>query len=70
MTSDSKLPEMALKRIQDIARKLKNPGESVVDEFLAERREEQRRSDERFDRLEHEAAEIAERRKHLKTQLP
>lgn len=52
-------PKMALRRIQEIARRLKRPGQSVVDEFLADRREEQRRSDERFDRLEREAAEIA-----------
>jgi len=55
--------KMALKRVQEIARKLKKPGESVVDEFLAERREEQRRSDERFDRLAREAAEIAAAKK-------
>ena len=40
-----------LKRIQTELSALKKPGESVVDEFLKERREEQRRSDERFDRL-------------------
>lgn len=51
--------KMALRRVQEIARKLKEPGESVVDEFLAERRQEQQRSDERFDRLEREAAQIA-----------
>jgi AbrB family looped-hinge helix DNA binding protein len=40
-----------LKRIQAELSALKKPGESVVDEFLEERREEQRWSDERFDRL-------------------
>jgi AbrB family looped-hinge helix DNA binding protein len=43
-----------LKRIQSELSSLKKPGESVVDEFLAERREEQRRSDERLDRLHDE----------------
>lgn len=56
-------PKMALRRVQQIARKLKKPGESVVDEFLAGRREEQRRSDERFDRLEREVAMTAEAKK-------
>jgi AbrB family looped-hinge helix DNA binding protein len=41
----------ALRRVQEKAKSLKSPGESVVDEFLKERREEQERSDERFDRL-------------------
>ena len=40
-----------LRRIQSELSALKRPGESVVDDFLKERREEQRRSDERFDRL-------------------
>ena len=31
-------PRVALRRAQEIARKYKKPGESVVDEFLAERR--------------------------------
>lgn len=44
----------AIRRIQEKAAKLKKPGESVVDEFLRERREEQQRSDERFDRLHRE----------------
>jgi AbrB family looped-hinge helix DNA binding protein len=51
-------PQVALREIQALARKHKRPGVSEVDEFIAERREEQRRSDERFDRLEREAAEI------------
>jgi bifunctional DNA-binding transcriptional regulator/antitoxin component of YhaV-PrlF toxin-antitoxin module len=38
-------PEVALKRVQAFARKWKaeHPGESVVDELIAERREEARR---------------------------
>lgn len=40
-----------LRRIQSELSALKGPGESVVDDFLKERREEQHRSDERFDRL-------------------
>lgn len=41
----------AIRKIQQRLSALRKPGESVVDEFLAERREEQRRSDERLDRL-------------------
>lgn len=33
-------PQAAIRRAQEIARRLKKPGESVVDEFLAERRAE------------------------------
>lgn len=53
-------PAVALKRVRAFARafKEKNPGVSVVDELIAERREEARREVERFDRLEKEAAEI------------
>ncbi|CCV05923.1 conserved hypothetical protein [Mesorhizobium metallidurans STM 2683] len=40
-----------LKRVQVELSALKKPGESVVDEFLKERREEQLRSDKRLDRL-------------------
>jgi AbrB family looped-hinge helix DNA binding protein len=40
-----------LRRVQAELSALKKPGESVVDEFLKERREEQRRSDKRLDRL-------------------
>ncbi|MER9679309.1 AbrB/MazE/SpoVT family DNA-binding domain-containing protein [Mesorhizobium sp. M0184] len=40
-----------LRRVQAELSALKQPGESVVDEFLKERREEQRRSDKRLDRL-------------------
>jgi AbrB family looped-hinge helix DNA binding protein len=54
-------PAVALKRVQAFARKWKaeHPGESVVDELIAERREEARREDERYERLEREAAEAA-----------
>ncbi len=46
-------PAVALKRVQAFARKWKaeHPGESVVDELIAERREEARREDERYERL-------------------
>ena len=54
--------KQALEEIRRIARKSKAPGISEVDAFLADRREAQRRSDERFDRLEREAAEIAAER--------
>ncbi|MET3582199.1 bifunctional DNA-binding transcriptional regulator/antitoxin component of YhaV-PrlF toxin-antitoxin module [Mesorhizobium robiniae] len=40
-----------LRRVQADLSALKKPEESVVDEFLKERREEQRRSDKRLDRL-------------------
>ncbi|PDQ17293.1 hypothetical protein CN311_30775 [Mesorhizobium sanjuanii] len=40
-----------LRRVQAELSALKKPGESVVDEFLKERREEQLRSDKRLDRL-------------------
>ena len=54
-------PAVALERIHVFARKFKaeNPGVSVVDEFIADRREEARLEDERYDRLEREAAEIS-----------
>ena len=50
-------PGVALKRVQAFARewKAKNPGVSVVDELIAERREEARREDERYERLAREA---------------
>jgi AbrB family looped-hinge helix DNA binding protein len=56
-------PMVALKRVQAFARKWKaeHPGESVVDELIAERREEARREDERYARLEREASEKARR---------
>ena len=40
-----------LRRVQAELSALKKPGESVVDEFLEERRKEQLRSDARLDRL-------------------
>ncbi|MER8385994.1 AbrB/MazE/SpoVT family DNA-binding domain-containing protein [Mesorhizobium sp. M1380] len=40
-----------LRRVQAELSALKQPGESVVDEFLKERQEDQRRSDKRLDRL-------------------
>ena len=54
-------PEVALKQVRAFARKWKveHPGESVVDELIADRREEARREDERYARLEREAAEAA-----------
>lgn len=42
--------EAALKRARERLSRLKKPGESVVDEFLAERREEARRELEELDR--------------------
>ncbi|CAG1010294.1 MAG: AbrB/MazE/SpoVT family DNA-binding domain-containing protein [Rhizobiaceae bacterium] len=49
-------PAVALKRVQAFAKKWKveHPGESVVDELIAERREEARREDERYERLARE----------------
>jgi bifunctional DNA-binding transcriptional regulator/antitoxin component of YhaV-PrlF toxin-antitoxin module len=47
-----------LRRIQSDLSALKEPGESVVDDFQKERREEQRRSDKRFDRLHAEGMAI------------
>lgn len=56
-------PAAALKRVQAFARKWKaeNPDVSVADELIAERRDEARREDERYERLEREAAEAAAR---------
>ncbi len=48
--------ESALRRAQALAASVKQEGESVVDEFLRERREEAKRVDARFDRLAREAA--------------
>ncbi len=42
---------VSIRKVQERLAPYKKPGESAVDEFLTERREEQRRSDERFDRL-------------------
>ena len=52
-------PAVALARVQAFARewKARNPGVSVVDELIAERREEARREDERYERMAREAAE-------------
>lgn len=50
-------PDVALKRVQAFARKWKaeHPDEpSVVDELIAERREEARREDERYERVARE----------------
>lgn len=50
-------PDVALKRVQAFARKWKaeHPdAPDIVDEFIAERREEARREDERYDRLARE----------------
>jgi AbrB family looped-hinge helix DNA binding protein len=52
-------PEAALRRVQAMARKIIPPGVSLVDELIADRREEARREDERYARLEREAAEAA-----------
>ncbi|MDQ6436945.1 AbrB/MazE/SpoVT family DNA-binding domain-containing protein [Mesorhizobium sp. LHD-90] len=53
-------PGVALKRVQAFARKWRaeHPNENVVDELIAERREEARREDERYARLEREAAAL------------
>jgi AbrB family looped-hinge helix DNA binding protein len=52
-------PTVALKRVQAFARKWKaeNPGVSAVDELIAERRQEARSEDERYERLQHEGSE-------------
>jgi AbrB family looped-hinge helix DNA binding protein len=54
-------PEAALRRFQTIARewKAKHPGIDLVEELIADRREEARLEDERYARLEREAAEAA-----------
>lgn len=51
-------PGVALARVRAFARewKAQNSGGSVVDELIAERREEARREDERYERLDREAA--------------
>lgn len=43
--------QTAIAKIQDILKRFKKPDECVVDEFIAERYEEQLRNDRRFDRL-------------------
>lgn len=52
-------PTVALRRVQAFARKWKaeNPGVSAVDELITERREEARREDERYERLQREGAD-------------
>lgn len=42
---------VSIRKVQERLAPYKKPGENVVDEFLADRREEQRRSDERLDRV-------------------
>ncbi|WP_394890946.1 AbrB/MazE/SpoVT family DNA-binding domain-containing protein [Mesorhizobium sp. AaZ16] len=42
---------VSIRKVQERLASYKKPGESVVDGFLADRREEQRRSDERLNRL-------------------
>lgn len=61
-------PEVALKRVQAVARewRRRNPGIDVVEDLIAERREEARREDERHDRLEREAAEAEAKGPHPK----
>ena len=43
--------DAAIRRVQAMFRSVVPPGINIVDEFLADRREDQRLSDERFDRL-------------------
>lgn len=52
--------EWIMRRIDEEAEKFKaaNPGVSLVDELIADRREEVRRDEERWARLEREAADI------------
>ncbi len=45
---------VSIRKIQERLAPYKRPGENAVDEFLADRKDEQRRSDERFDRLHEE----------------
>lgn len=52
-------PEASLRRVQAIARKIIPSGVSLVDDLIADRREEARREDERYARLEREATEAA-----------
>jgi AbrB family looped-hinge helix DNA binding protein len=40
---------VSIRKVQERLAPYKKPGENVVDQFLADRREEQRRSDERLD---------------------
>lgn len=52
--------DWVMRRIDEEAEKFKaaNPGVSLVDELIADRREEVRRDEERWARLEREAADI------------
>jgi AbrB family looped-hinge helix DNA binding protein len=50
-------PKASLRRVQAIARKIIPAGVSLVDELIADRREETRREDKRYARFEREAAE-------------
>lgn len=61
-------PDVALKRVQAFAREwqAKNPGVDLVEELIVERREEARREDERYERLEREAAEAERKRTRSK----
>ena len=49
---------VSIRKIQERLAPYKRPGENEVNEFLADRRDEQRRSDERFDRLHAEGVAI------------
>jgi AbrB family looped-hinge helix DNA binding protein len=59
-------PEVVLRQIRALAQQHEHSGADEVDEFIADRREEARRVDERFDRLEREATEIAAARDRKK----
>lgn len=52
-----------IKRVQELFRGSVPEGTSVVDEFLAERREEARREDERLERLHREGVALKEGKK-------
>ncbi|MEP9388834.1 AbrB/MazE/SpoVT family DNA-binding domain-containing protein [Mesorhizobium sp. KR9-304] len=45
---------VSIRKVQKRLAPYKRPGENAVDEFLADRKDEQRRSDARFDRLHDE----------------
>jgi len=50
-----------IREIQARVQELVPPGVDIVEDFLAERREEQRRSDERFERLHREGMAMREK---------
>ena len=52
-----------IREIQARVQKLVPPGVDIVEDFLAERREEQRRSDERFERLHREGMAMRDKDK-------